>query len=253
MLPFARTIMKLLQPPGSFFIVILLVVFLIKRKYPKTSKLLIVLTFSIFYLLSTSLVSNLLIWPLEKTYPPLGDSLIDVNAVVVLNAGEQDLSHIGLGKAPTSEAVVRLAHGIQVYNQTKGAHLVICGRRGGELVKAATDLGLRKEDLIWEDRSSNTYEGAINLKAILKEKRKIVLVTNARHMGRAIVLHEKVGFEVIPSPSHYSRDRIKINLDTIIPSASALWMSSEAVYEYLSRMWYILRSIFVPYNESDGD
>ncbi len=242
----ARTVLKLILPPSSLLILVFVGALLIRTKYRKSGKALIVAGLSILYLLSTSLVSNFMMRPLENIYAPIGKEISYVDAVVVLNSGIKDLSHIGLGQVPTSESIMRLVHGIKIHRQTKGAHLVICGSLGGGLAKTAVDLGVNQDDLLWEDVSKNTYEGALNLRAVLKGKRRIVLVTNARHMGRSVLLHKKVGFEVIPSPSDYICEKIPVHVDSIIPTAASLCISSEALYEYLSRSWYMLKGIFVP-------
>ena len=234
----ARTIMKLMQPPASLFILILFGAILVKLSYRKGGRIMILLGISILYLLSTDLVAHVLVSPLEKPYGPVDGGQKGLQTVVVLNAGLQKLSHMGLGEVPTSESITRLVHGIQIYRKMNKSKLVISGKLGGELAKTAIDLGIKKDDLIWENRSANTYEGAINLKKILKDQKRIVLVTNARHMVRAISLHEKAGFEVIPSPSHYTKSDIPAGIEAIIPSASSLWLSSEALYEYYCRMWY---------------
>ena len=89
----------------------------------------------------------------------------------------------------------------------------------------------------------------ILLKEELKGGKKIILVTNARHMERSVMLHRKVGFEVIPAPSDYIAPRTPAHIDSIIPSAPNLWLSSAALYEHMSKLWYMLKGVFVPIKE----
>lgn len=255
MFPGARTILKLMLPPASVLLLVILGALLMSLRYRKSGKLLIIASLSGLYLLSTSLVANLLIGPLERVYPPLADNLKDIEAVVVLSSGAKDLSHVGLGKVPGSESLKRLVHGIKIYRQFHVPRLIICGGRadpakpgvslGGVMAQTALDIGVKPDDLILEEESKNTYEGALHLKNVLKGAKRIILVTHARHMGRSIRLHRKVGLEVIPAPSDYTGEKISLQTESFIPSAGSLWVSSEALYEYLSRSWYFLKGLFL--------
>ncbi|MDF1593144.1 MAG: YdcF family protein [Desulfobacterales bacterium] len=247
----ARTVLKLILPPSSLLILVIIGALLMGLKYRKSGKLLIILSLSALYLLSTSLVANFMIGPLESAYPPLAENMKDIDAVVVLSSGAKDLSHVGLGQVPGSESLKRLVHGIKIYRQFNIPRLVICGgiadpskpgvSLGGVLAQTALDIGVKPDELVLEKDSKNTYEGALNLLKILKRGKKIILVTHARHMGRSVILHRKVGFDVIPAPSDYTGEAISVNIESFIPSAGSLCVSSEALYEYLSRSWYILK------------
>jgi len=247
----ARTVLKLISFPSSSLILVFVGALMIKTKYRKSGKTLIVIGILTLYLFSTGLVSNLMMRPLEHVYPPIAESIQDVDAVVVLSSGAKDLSHVGLGVVPGSESLGRLTHGIKIYRRMRVPYLVISGGEadparpgvslGGILAKTALDIGVNKDDLILEEDSKNTYEGALNLKKILKDKTRIILVTNARHMERAAILHQEAGFEVIPAPSGYSSERIPVHIESLIPSAGSLGMSSEALYECLSKLWYAVK------------
>ena len=83
MFPFARIGMKLLQPPSCLLLIILIGAFLMKYRYHRAGKSMIIFGFSVLYLLSTGFTANLLILPLERTYPPTKGRERDVDAVVV--------------------------------------------------------------------------------------------------------------------------------------------------------------------------
>ena len=250
----ARTVLKLMLPPASVLMLVVAGALLMRLKYRKSGKTLIIVSLSALYLLSTSLAANLLIGPLERVYPTLPENLKDIDAVVVLSSGAKDLSHVGLGQVPGSESLKRLVHGIKIYRRFEVPRLVICGGAadpakpgvslGGVMAQAALDLGVSRDDLILEEESKNTYEGALNLIRILKNGKRIILVTHARHMGRSILLHHRAGFEVIPAPSDYTGEKTPVHIESLIPSAGSLWVSSEALYEYISRSWYFLKGLF---------
>jgi uncharacterized SAM-binding protein YcdF (DUF218 family) len=114
---------------------------------------------------------------------------------------------------------------------------------GGALGRAAAALGVPAGQIVVEDESRNTLEGALFLGARLKESRRIVLVTSAFHMPRAEALYRMAGFHVLPAPTDFMGEPVRIGLDTVVPSAAGQGFSSVAVYEYLSRLWYRLKEL----------
>lgn len=224
------------------------------NSYRKTGKTVIVSGFLFLYLLSTALVANILIRPLEDRYPPLKDK-VKVDAIVVLTAGVRDLSHIGMAPYPDSSSIERLLHGYQLYRSLNDAPLIISGGRadpskpdvsiGAALGKAALGVGVPENDLIVEDKSLNTFEGALQVKEILKGKgEKLILVTSASHMARSVKLYRKAGFDVVPAPTGFIGGPISLSIYSFIPSAGALCISSTALYEYISSLWYSVRGIY---------
>ena len=123
----ARTVLKLVSFPSSSLILVFIGALMIRMKYRKSGKALIIVGILTLYLFSTSLVSNLMIRPLEHVYPPIAESIQDVDAVVVLSSGAKDLSHVGLGQVPGAESLMRLTHGIKIYRRMKVPYLVISG------------------------------------------------------------------------------------------------------------------------------
>lgn len=87
--------------------------------------------------------------------------------------------------------------------------------------------GVRKEAIIVEGQSRNTYENAVYSKRILDSlelKEPFVLVTSAQHMRRSTSIFNKVGYKnIIPFPCDYKVFPTKFNLeDTIIPDIRLL-------------------------------
>jgi len=229
-------------------ILILLGVLLLRGRHRKLGRVLLFCGFFSLYFISTAFVSNLLIAPLERNHPPL-QKIVKTDAIVVLTAGIRDLSHIGLGYYPDPSSLDRLLYGYQVYRSLEGVPLVISGGRadptkpdisiGKTLGSAALAMGMPKRDLVIEDDSVNTYEGALNVRRLLKVK-KVILVTSASHMARSVRLYRKAGFDVIPAPTDFMGGPESLNLYSFIPTAGSMAVSSTALYEYLSTGWYLI-------------
>ena len=71
-------------------------------------------------------------------------------------------------------------------------------------------------------------------------KARIVLVTHAWHMARAVQAFEQNGFEVVPAATGYQTQSVPLLLE-FVPHASAMEDSRRALHELLGRIWYLIR------------
>jgi uncharacterized SAM-binding protein YcdF (DUF218 family) len=94
-----------------------------------------------------------------------------------------------------------------------------------------------------ENKSRNTRENAQFCQQILSAERieRILLVTHAFHMRRAMNEFKRFGFEVQPAATvFFSNTHGKLNLQGFIPASSALMLSSLVIHECLGMLWYQL-------------
>jgi uncharacterized SAM-binding protein YcdF (DUF218 family) len=73
---------------------------------------------------------------------------------------------------------------------------------------------------------------------------RVIVVSGASHLPRAMVLARKHGLQAIPAPSGYLVDTVTqspFSPDCLFPGASNLSQSERAVYEYLGLAWEWLR------------
>ena len=102
-----------------------------------------------------------------------------------------------------------------------------------------TDLGVQASWL--EENSKNTFENAKFSKKVLKDNSidKVLLVTHAYHMPRAMWCFEDVGLNPVPAPTvFYKRNTSVAELKDYIPTASALKQTQLAVHEIMGAFWY---------------
>jgi uncharacterized SAM-binding protein YcdF (DUF218 family) len=116
-----------------------------------------------------------------------------------------------------------------------------------------TAIGIPEEALWLETTSQNTYENALYSKEILSENEieRILLVTSAMHMPRSVALFEKQGIEVIPIPVDFnitedespqdSKGNLQSKIIKIIPQASNLSLTTNAMKEYIGFLIYKLQ------------
>jgi uncharacterized SAM-binding protein YcdF (DUF218 family) len=242
-----KTLLSLIIPPASLIIIMLLGLLIIGccRGF---GKLLVFLGIAGLYCLSISPVSDALLKPLESYSPPLRDERIQAQAIVILGSGTMDLSWAGLRAGLPAEAEARVVQGIALYRRYH-IPLVMVGGIGNPATSKLPDadvmgplarsLGVPAKDILLENKSRNTLEGARALSSQVRARR-IILVTSAYHMKRAAAMFRKQGFEVVPSPTAYLSEQKPASIYSFIPHADRLAASSAACSEYVSLLWYSL-------------
>jgi uncharacterized SAM-binding protein YcdF (DUF218 family) len=97
-----------------------------------------------------------------------------------------------------------------------------------------------------EDRSPTTWENAMFSAPLLRRAgvERVLLVTHAWHLPRAVEAFERMGVQVIPAPTSFAH-REGAGESTYrdwLPSAGAFLQSYLAIHEYLGRAWYQLKA-----------
>jgi uncharacterized SAM-binding protein YcdF (DUF218 family) len=89
--------------------------------------------------------------------------------------------------------------------------------------------------------SDKNRENARKSAALLMEAGigKVLLVSHAWHLPRAVVAFNQAGLEVVPMPTLFRREPLT-PLD-YLPQAEGLRQSRIALHEWLGRFWYWLR------------
>lgn len=119
-----------------------------------------------------------------------------------------------------------------------------------EQLSVAAEMGLLLEgwgilaDRIWlEQVGRSTAQQAQEAAPILRERgvRRILLVTDAFHMRRALGCFRKQGFEAFPAPSYFRAPPLPPRLVELIPSPGYVLHNEEALREWLALIQYKLR------------
>ena len=153
-----------------------------------------------------------------------------------------------------SGAIDRIWHGVRLYRAGKASTIVLSGGNvfpqpgvEGESFYAAqllVDWGVPQSAILIEDRSRNTYENALYSKTILNEKNmhKVLLVTSALHMPRALAVFRSNGIDAIAAPTDFNI--VPVNRPGIlnwIPSLGAMATLTDVIRENLGILVYRLR------------
>ena len=204
------------------------------------------------YLMSTSAISGTCLRYLEARVPPstaatLGALTDRPAAIVVLGGGSYHNAPEYEGDTVSQTTLVRLRWTARIYRELHVPVLVSGGNPVGNLTSEAEQMrDTLVEDFAvpveWVDiHSRDTYESAHNTWKILgSERKRIILVTHAAHMPRALMIFRRVGFNVTPAATGYDTAH-PASIRDFIPSAAGLNNSRIALHELIGLGWYHLR------------
>ncbi len=200
--------------------------------------------------------------PLPGSMQRTSDLRADV--IVVLGGGARAPAPPRLG-GELNEAGDRLLYAAQLYRQGAAPRVLLSGGRtewvGSASVPEAetmadiltTSMGVPREALWLETASSNTYENAVETRAILEGRgaKTVILVTSAVHMPRAYRVFVKAGQDVIPASTdyivtqedwaYYTQPDFVVQLFNLLPTADNLVRTTVVLREYIGICVYRLQ------------
>lgn len=242
---------SMILPPASLFL--LLAAGIVIRRYSQAlGRAIAAGAILLLYLLCTDLGRAALVTPLERLTQPLaGWSGNREQAIVVLAAGRlPDAPEYGDRDIPDMVALARLRYAAHLYRMHPLPILVSGGNGSiseGVAPKAIGMASALRGDfgvpVKWvEGHSENTDENASRSREMLQPEgvRRIVLVTDAMHMRRAVMAFKRYGFEVTPAPTMFLSEK-PVGPLFFVPGVENLRESCYAVYEWLGLAWYAVR------------
>lgn len=229
---------------------IFVVFFLVVLGALTSNKKISIIAAALLYILSTPFVANESLryvegYAVRKTPPEVDNA----KAIVVLS-GMLTSAPTKNGSTPEWVDPDRFFAGIELLKAGKAPQLIFT--RGsapwlgdlqleGEYPKQlGVSLGIPESLIQLTQKAFNTHEEAEALRKLpLPEGTRIILVTSAFHMKRAILSFEKAGFEIEPYPVDFKVDQNKRpGLMSFLPDSQALDNSSIALRELLGSAYY---------------
>jgi len=244
------TLKLILLPPGSLLIMLLLGWLFARRFF---GRFLILLTGILLYALSTPVVLNLLASQLE-TVPPLTSHHIantKADAIVVFMAGvRRHNPEFGGADTLGPMSLQRLSYGLFLHRQT-GLPIILSGGSVKGDTTPLAQLGsewLRQQagvnPLGVDSLSHDTRENALNAAELLRARglERVLLVTHAFHMPRALLSARAAGINAIPAPFGFESSPPELQgatkLRDWLPLAGYLGRSYLMLHEMLGLAWY---------------
>ncbi len=203
--------------------------------------------------ISTPLVGDLALASLESSVDPAAGDPVRADTIVVLSAGLRIDDEAGERVRLDESSMHRCLHAARLYWRAGRCRVVLTGGKvdrddPGPTYAAAMhgfmrELGIPAEDMVLEEKASNTYENALFSTPIIEEKTggRIWLVTDASHMVRAERCFRALGIEVVPAPCDLLSRGLRLESTSFVPSSIGAARVSRAAHEWLGRVWYRLR------------
>ena len=244
-------ILSRLMYPSTLVLLLLLLAFvllLIRRR--RGAGLSLLMALALVFLGSSPLVSNMY-YRHERQYPPTPIAQSPTADAIVLLAGD-----VSIPIPPRVESQVRgnrSIHTLRLYRAGKAPLIIVTGGnvfpQEGLRPESAYTAGLLEEwgvpqsAIIFEGNSRNTRENALETSRLLKNRQlnRVLLVTSAFHMPRALATFRGVGIDAIPSPSSISAELAQPTLLNWIPSLNGLATMQSVMHEKIGIFVYRIR------------
>lgn len=246
------TVVKsLIMPPGGLILLFLLGFLMVRGVL---GRIVIFVGISVLTLMSIPTVAGKLIAGLEP-YPALQpEALVETGAdgILILGAERYSWAPEYGGDTVGAKSLERLRYGALLHRATGLPVYVTGGSPEPEYPPLSWLMAkvLEQEFAIApagvEDRSLTTEENAAYSARMLAADGigRVLLVTHAWHMPRAMGAFERAGVETIPAPTYFVHREGGREPDygDWLPSARAFTISYFALHEYLGQAWYQVKA-----------
>ncbi len=193
-------------------------------------------------------IATSLLRPLERENKPYIPTTETVHYVMVLGSGHVIDHAMPITSELSRTSLMRLSEGIRIHRMYPESKLILSGYSGGSAVsqarmmaKVALALGVNKNSILLLETAKDTWEEAFQAASVVG-KQKMVLVTSASHMTRALYEFKQAGLEPLPAPTNFlASNKIKQPWVRYSPKSQYLEQTERYWYETLGRWWQQLR------------
>lgn len=254
---FLKLLKPFLLPPTLIAAAFAIGIVLVWRNRKRSGLRVLLGTLIVYVLLSLDPVANGLAWTLERRYvtTPSLDAHRDATAIVILAGGATEADGQRDVGELSGSSWRRLWRGITVYRALDGTIPMLYSGGSGDPFNAvsheaelarsyALAAGIPADAFKIEMTSRTTYESGTAVARFLRERKpdavapKILLVTSAWHMPRAVAVFERLGLVAVPIPVDFMGRTVHVTPLSIFPSADALSTSVLSIHEWVGMLGY---------------
>jgi len=269
----SKALPSLLQPPALICWFLLAALVLIWRQSPReVTGVILLLALVCLWLGGNDVLTKRLVHSLEKQYID-APRLEKADAIVILGGCTQPLVYPRVWPE-VNDAGDRIFHAARIYKAGWAPVIITSGGQTAPprskptpptesetMAALLTEIGVPREAIIEESQSLNTYQNVTNVHEILEQRgwHRLVVVTSAIHMPRAMAIFAKQGIAAIPAPTDFlvttshQPSQLPANLNlanrlvrniriiTAIPQARVTTNLNLALKEYVGMEVYRLR------------
>ena len=244
----------LLLPPVPWLLMLLAVLIFWRRSWARK---LLLFTFFLIFALHSGLVNYALRYPLESRYSPLLDprKAGAYDAIVVLTSGIISAGGL-IPFSSIDEAMFRRLDEAWRLYRIQRKPIIVSGGHVNPFTpdmdenKIARDYlirwGVPKSDVFGEDKSRDTFESAVEMQKLLKQKgyKRYLLVTSAVHMPRSMLVFSRLAPEPVPAPGDFSVGELELTPFSFFPGEHSASKLSGTLHEYIGLINYNWRVRF---------
>ncbi|QQZ41430.1 YdcF family protein [Pseudomonas sp. SK3(2021)] len=250
-MPFRYFVKQLLLPPG-LLLLLLLFAWWFRRSRPRLAGVCFTLGLGGFWLMSLPVMVEWGASALESE-PALTQSqwstlAEQADAIVVLGSGRERGDPAWGSDQPTGVGLERQRYAARL---AKASGLPVLTSGGLHYGTPPTEAALMAESLLddfdvkvrWQEgRSRTTWENAQFTAQVLEPQgvKRVVLVTQAWHMQRAVWSFEQAGFSVVPAPVGFLGVDNARPLGGWMPEFKSIWQSGQLLNEAVGLVGYKL-------------
>ncbi len=244
----SKLLWALTQPATTLFFAVF-GAFVLQRRMPRFSRLLLAGSALFLLVLSTTPIGRATLGILEDRFPQR-EIQGPITGIIVLGGAQSPEGTRAVGHPQVNEAIERMLSFVELARAHPEARLIFTGGSGLVMVQDVreaddvppflTAIGFDPSRVTLERDSRNTWENALYAKKLMQPKpgEKWVLITSASHMPRAVGCFRAAGWPVLPYPVDYRT--LPRNRWPILATLAQLEMLSLAAKEWVGLVGYHL-------------
>jgi uncharacterized SAM-binding protein YcdF (DUF218 family) len=243
-------ISRFIMPLPIFWLLVILAFILFKKGKIKAAKISSITALIWLLVISTPFVPDFLVQNLEKQYEVFSPETLTQSQkpvhILVLGAG-----HSGDVRLPSTsrlgeEGLAKLTEGIRLHRQIPQSIIITSGFKGkGDVAQATVSaeaamlLGVDTASIKLQTEPENTSQEATKYKRIFGDTARLIVVTTANHMPRAMYLFRKAGLTPESAPCYFLVPQTKKRGFWFwMPSSVNIGKLEVAIHEYVGLLWY---------------
>ena len=220
-------------------------------RYRRLARILVLVQVGVLVICSMPLVANQLAVWWESGFPPMAVELSPTADAVVILGGATGSAQVPRLVTELTDSSDRVLHGARLFRAGKVPLVIVSAGNlpwldsGVPEAHGIRDLlvewGVEGSAVLLDKGSRNTYENALNTRERVAAHGmdRVLLVTSAWHMRRAVATFRTVGIDVIPSPTDFLGSwSSHLNLLDLLPSSGALEVTTVVLKEMLGILYY---------------
>ncbi len=240
----ADWLLPFLLPPGFCLLLGAGAFVLFRLGHRPAARLSLAVAFAVLWVSATPWFARTVAAPLERQNPPVEPAEAPLAEVILVLGGGTSPAHPPRLEPDLGAAADRVWLAARLYAAGRAPRVVVSG--GATSAPLEDDLleadsmqyflmawGVPASAIEVEHVSENTWENCLFSAHLVAPAKRILLVTSALHMPRAVALCEEAGFEVIAAATDFQPAEGTTGLDWA-PNAPSLALTSAALKERLA-------------------